>query len=293
TSVGRSSTNSTWKTSPRYGSVGTNQSMVLGLHYDLPSSIVSSPSPGRFDLNYNVFDNVQFYQPTFQTRLLVPPGFRLVSGPNSFSPAVSGNQYLFQVSPLTPFMNLPLSLSYTLGPFWASFSPLLWTLLMELAVVFVLLFVSQPGAKTLMITGGPIEAVGRYVVLNDEKSSLRQEAERIEEDMNRGAMNRHEYKRRRRLIDIRIAEIERSLGPVKSQLSLSGARYQEMIRRVERAEIDLQTVRTSIADVRGQYRTGRIEKSTYESLTSDLERRRARGRQTIDNVIITLREEVR
>jgi len=36
-----------------------------------------------------------------------------------------------------------------------------------------------------------------------------------------------------------------------------------------------------------------MEKQLYESLTSDLERRKIRNRQTIDTVIITLREEIR
>ena len=36
-----------------------------------------------------------------------------------------------------------------------------------------------------------------------------------------------------------------------------------------------------------------MEKRLYESLTADLERRKIRNKQTIDNVMITLREEVR
>lgn len=290
-SAGQSNTNSTWKVSPRYGSLGTNQSMVVDLHYDLPSSLVTSSSPGTFNLNYPILSNAQFYQSTFQTRIVAPAGFRLVSSSLPYS--LTGNQYVYQFSPMTPFSSVSLSLSYSLGPFWASVSPLAWTVLLELALVFVVLLVLQPGTRALLVAGGPVEAIRRYVDLNDEKSTLRQEADRMEEDMNRGAINRHEYKRRRRLIDIRMAEIDRSLGSVKTQLSSAGARYQEMVRRVERAEVDLQTVRTSMADLRNQYRSGRIEKSLYESLLSDLERRRIRDRQTIDNVIITLREEVR
>src|SRR5437870_2143458 len=170
--------------------------------------------------------------------------------------------------------------------------PLAWTILLELAVVFAVL-VFQPGTATVLVGGGPSETIRKYIDLNDEKSTLRQEADRMEEDLSRGAVNRHEYKRRRRLADIRMAEIERSLGPVKNQLSGSGARYQDMVRRVERAEADLQAVRVNLADLRNQYRSGRMEKQLFESLTADLERRKIRNRQTVDTVIITLREEVR
>ena len=291
-SGGQSSTNSTWKVSPRYGSIGTNQSMAVNLKYDLPSSIVSSSSPGTYNLNFELFENTQFYESVLRTKIVTPTGFRQNSLVSAVPYTISGNQILFQVSPVTPFSNLSFSMSYGLSPFWASLSPLAWTVLLELAVVFALL-VFQPSAETVLVSGGPAEIIRRYVDLNDEKATLRQEADRMEEDIGRGAVNRHEYKRRRRLADIRMAELERTLGPVKSQLSNSGARYQDMVRRVERAEADLQAVRVSIADLRNQYRAGRMEKQLYESLTADLERRKIRNRQTIDGVMITLREEVR
>src|SRR5437879_12733965 len=98
----------------------------------------------------------------------------------------------------------------------------------------------------------------------------------MEEDVSRGAVNRHEYRRRRRLADIRMAEIERSLGPVKGQLSGSGARYQDMVRRVERAEADLQAVRFNLAALRTKYRSGKMEKQMQESITSEPERRKIR-----------------
>src|SRR5207245_10403361 len=182
------------------------------------------------------------------------------------------NHSFFQVPPVKPLSNLSLSMNYGLSTFWASVPPLAWTILLELAVVFAVL-VFQTGTATVLVGGGPSETIRKYIDLNDEKSTLRQEADRMEEDLSRGAVNRHEYKRRRRLADIRIAEIERSLGPVKGQLSGSGARYQDMVRRVERAEADLQAVRVNMADLRNQYRSGRMEKQLFVSLSDDLERR--------------------
>ena len=106
----------------------------------------------------------------------------------------------------------------------------------------------------------------------------------MEEDLSRGAVNRHEYKRRRLLADIRMAEIERSLGPVKNQLSGSGARYQDMVRRVERAEADLQAVRVNLADLRNQYRSGRWRSSSLNpSLLTSNEGRFVTGRLLIQS----------
>jgi len=119
-SAGQSNTNSTWKVAPRFGSIGTNQSVVVTLHFDLPSSLVSSPSPGAYSLNYDLLDNVQFYQPVLRTKIVMPTGLRLNSLTSPVPYTVSGNQILFQASPLTPLSNLSLSMNYGLSPFWAS-----------------------------------------------------------------------------------------------------------------------------------------------------------------------------
>ncbi len=298
TSGGTASTNSTWRVTPRYGSINTNQSVVISLRYDLPGSIVSSPSLGTFSITYNLLNNVQFYQSILSAKLVTPMGFRQLSLASPVTPTVSGstltgNQYVFTAFSVGPGSNLSLSMSYVLSPFWASLAPLAWVVLLELAVVFAVLVYEPGSGRTVLVGGGPMDLIRRFVDLYDEKSTLRQEADRIDDDMTRGAMNRHEYKHRRRLIEIRMSEIDRSLGPVKAQLSSASSRYRDMIRRVERSEADLQVVRTGLVDLRNQYRSGRMEKSLYESLMSDLERRKVRDRQAIDNVIITLREEIR
>jgi hypothetical protein len=143
------------------------------------------------------------------------------------------------------------------------------------------------------VSGAPSELIGRFVELYDEKSAMRLEAEKMDEDLLRGALNRHEFKRRRRVIDLRVAELDRTLAPVKDQLSKSNPRYQDMIKRLERAEADIQVVRTTSADLRNQYRSGRIARELYESLISDLAKRKEKAQQTMDTIVINLREETR
>ncbi len=94
-------------------------------------------------------------------------------------------------------------------------------------------------------------------------------------------------------MDRRVSEIDRALVPVKQQLSSSLARYAEMVKRLERAEAELQVIKTTAADLKNQNRTGKISRDLYESLSNDLVRRKGKAEQTIDTVIINLREEIR
>jgi hypothetical protein len=278
---------------PRFGTVKAGASSSVRISYPLPSqSYLVSKSLGRFELSFRLFDNVKFSEPTLQMKIVAPMGFRL----DSFSGQTftsSGNQILVQVATVTPMSNLSFIMDYQLDPFWASLSALSWAGLAVGSIAAVVLAVGATSTAGVAVSGAPSELIGRFVELYDEKSAMRLEAEKMDEDLARGALNRHEFKRRRRVIDLRIAELDRTLAPVKDQLSKSNPRYQDMIKRLERAEADIQVVRTTSADLRNQYRSGRIARELYESLISDLAKRKEKAQQTMDTIVINLREETR
>ncbi len=278
---------------PRFGTVKAGASSSVRISYALPSqSYLTSISLGRFELSFRLFDNVKFSEPTLQMKIVTPMGFRL----DSFSGQTftsSGNQILVQISTVTPMSSLSFTMDYQLDPFWASLSALSWAGLAVGSIAAVVLAVGATSMAGVAVSGAPFELIGRFVELYDEKSAMRLEAEKMDEDLSRGALNRHEFKRRRRVIDLRIAELDRTLAPLKDQLSKSNPRYQDMIKRLERAEADIQVVRTTSADLRNQYRSGRIARELYESLISDLAKRKEKAQQTMDTIVINLREETR
>ena len=278
---------------PRFGTVKAGAESSVRITYALPiQSYMTSKGLGRFELSFRLFDNVKFFEPTLQVKIVTPLGFRLdsLSG-QTFT--TSGNQILMVVSTVTPMSSLSFMMDYQLDPFWASFSALGWAGLTVGSIAAVVLAVGATSTAGVTVSGAPSELIGRFVELYDEKSAMRLEAEKMDEDLARGALNRHEFKRRRRVIDLRIAELDRTLAPVKDQLSKANPRYQDMIKRLERAEADIQVVRTTSADLRNQYRSGRIARELYESLISDLAKRKEKAQQTMDTIVINLREETR
>ncbi len=278
---------------PRFGTVKAGAESSVRITYALPiQSYLISKGLGRFELSFRLLDNVKFFEPTLQMKIVTPMGFRL----DSFSGqtfTTSGNQILVAVSTATPMSNLSFTMDYQIDPFWASLSALGWAGLAVGSLAAIVLVVGATSTAGVAVSGAPSELIGRFVELYDEKSAMRLEAEKMDEDLARGALNRHEYKRRRRVIDLRIAELDRTLAPVKDQLSKANPRYQDMIRRLERAEADIQVVRTTSADLRNQYRSGRIARELYESLISDLAKRKEKAQQTMDTIVINLREETR
>ncbi len=277
---------------PSFGSLPYNQSVKVKISYLLsPSTYISSGSLGTFTLNFALFNNVQFYVPSLRTKILNPMGFRLNSVVGQ-TPQNTGGQMLFQTTNVSPLSNLGFSMTYQLDPFWASLSPLSWAALVELALAGSVIAVWKgPGAGGAL--GVPVQLITKFVDLYDEKSSMRLESDKMEEDVARGALNRFDYKQRRRSLDRRLNEIEQALAPVKRDLSSVTPRFQDLVKRIERAEAELQVTRTTSADLKNQYRGGKMSRDLYESLSSDLARRKEKAQQSIDTAIINLREEIR
>ncbi len=185
---------------PRFGTVKARASSSVRISYALPSQSYLTPKGlGRFELSFRLFDNVKFFESSLQMKIVTPMGFRL----DSFSGQTftsSGNQILVQVSTVTPMSNLSFTMDYQLDPFWASLSALGWAGLAVGSIAAVVLAVGATGASGATVSGAPSELIGRFVELYDEKSAMRLEAEKMDEDLARGALNRHEFKRRRRVI---------------------------------------------------------------------------------------------
>src|SRR6266581_4595794 len=133
---------------PSFGSVQFNQSFKAKIAYTLsPSTYISINSLGIFTMNFAMFNDVQFYAPTLQTKIVTPSGFRLNSLTGQV-PQISGNQISLLASPVTPISSLGFSMTYQLDPFWASLSPLTWVGLVEAALAGgVLAVLSRPSAE--------------------------------------------------------------------------------------------------------------------------------------------------
>src|SRR5207245_3052369 len=159
TTTANSDGTSTLTFSPFFCSVPFNQSFRAKVFYALsPSTYISSNSLGIFTVNFALFNNVQFYAPTLQTKIVTPSGFRLNSLTGQV-PKISGNQISLLASPVTPISSLGFSMTYQLDPFWASLSPLHWVGLVEAALAAGVLAVqTRPGAEGV-VTGPPSELI--------------------------------------------------------------------------------------------------------------------------------------
>jgi hypothetical protein len=285
---------------PRYpGGIKTNQTFNVTLSYTIPRSryVKESGWWGRYNFTFDVVSNNQYWLiENLQVIVTKPLGLTVEQiSPQPISTLHSswfGENLVLEFKNLTPLSDVTLKIDYRYSPFWAAVQPLTWIGLIEI-VTFALAAVivtRRPPKPEIPV---PIEKIRAFVELYDENMALRFELDRMEEDAARGALTKHEYRRRRKTIDSRLNELRRLLATAKAELMAIHPRYDEMIRRMDRAEAEIDAVRASQVQVRSQYRTGRISRETFDALTRDLRKRMDKARQIIEATIISLREEAR
>ncbi len=72
----------------------------------------------------------------------------------------------------------------------------------------------------------------------------------------------------------------------------AGSRYEELIKRIEKAEAEIEAAKASKAQVNLQYRSGKISKEVYEAVIGDIKKRMDKAESIIESALITLREEI-
>jgi hypothetical protein len=284
--------------SPRYNLIQTNDSFNFMIEYWMPleNALKRIGWPNTYQFSTDLAETEDLIVKQYEVNVSLPKEAQIEHmsiNPNSTITQADGNEILFyDFGMLMPGQIRSLTLNYQYPIFLTSISPLSWIFSFEMVLVAI-------GAAILMkrpmkrITKIPIEKIKRFVTLQDEKIALRFELERISEEIARGAISKHEYRRRRKSIEMRISELNRTLATLKSELKAVDPRYDQMIRRLEKAEAELEGLRVSDNQITTQYRSGRISKDAYESISRDYRKRIEKARETIDSVIVTLREEAR
>ena len=287
---------------PRYAEgIRGGEDFTFTLSYDLPQSeyVKQVNWYGNYNLTIPMLDNHDdFVIENATIKIQAPRGINIenVILPPS-NPAVPPLQYNATSSQITldgvtSTTNVTLGVFYKFVPFWAAFKYLPWLFGLEIFLAAAFMVVKIRRGPELAIPV-PVEKLREFVGLYDERISLSRELVAMEEEVARGGMVKHEFRRRSKVMELRLDEINKSLMEVKTEIRAMSQHYDELIRRIDRAEADIQVNRSSLNQVRGQYRQGKITRETYDSVTNDLTKRIDRAEETVETILITLREEAR
>ena len=287
--------------SPRYSTFRGSETFNFTLTYDLPPSQYLKQTNwwGGYNLTLPLFsDNEDLLIPNVTVRIITPTGISLGTlqlppqSPVTPPFEVAQDQKTIELHAITDMNNLTFGLTLNYLPFASAVQILPWIFGLELAV-FAAVIINRYRRGPAVAVPVPVARLREFVSLYDERIALSRELIAMEEDVNRGSLVKHEFRRRSKVIELRLDEINRSLMEVKSELRTISPRYDELIRRIDNAEADAEGSRASAAQVRSQYRAGKITREAYETVANDINKRIDRTEETVETILITLREEAR
>ena len=287
---------------PRYGEgIRGGENFTFSLSYNLPQSEYLKQVSwwGSYNLTLPMLNNREdFVFDNAIVKIMAPSGIRIdnviLPTTNPLAPPIQYDpvKRQIQLQGVTVTSNVTLGVYFGFIPFSAASEFLPWLVGLEVVFAAVVLTVRVRRGPELAIPV-PVEKLREFVGLYDERISLLRELVVMEEEVARGGMVKHEFRRRTKVMELRLDEINKSLMAVKAEIRAISQHYDELIRRIDRSEAEIQVCRGSLNQVKTQYRSGKTTRETYDAMVNDLTKRIDRAEGTVETILITLREEAR
>jgi len=199
----------------------------------------------------------------------------------------------FMFHKVTLFHTFNSSITYNYPIFWASFRPTLWVGVLLAIICVVFLFWRAPRlAVPVVPTPVPVEELKSFVDTYEEKRRALSELEAIERAMRRRKIPRRRYKVRRRTLESQLSSLSRTLSELREKLQKASPTYADLMRQIEVAETELESVKVDERRVRLRYQRGEISAGAYRKLLDEYRRRKDRAKVAIDGALLRLKEEL-
>ncbi len=251
---------------------------------------------GGFNLSFTMLERFHWIVRKLTVSLILPEGAEFVhvrgANPTVVQRETFQDEVVFTIFNATSLHTLQFSVAYTYPIFWASFRP---TLLVGLVVAAIgaAVLLRRPLKPPVPIIPIPTDVLRRFVDAYEEKDRLLRELEMMERQARKGKVPRHRYKVRRRTLESRLSTLSRDLADLREKMRSAGARYAEMMGRIEAAETELEGVEADTRRIETRYRRRELSSEAYRRLLEEYHRRRERAKTIIEGLLLRLREEIR
>jgi hypothetical protein len=279
------------------------QTAYIQVSYDLPwKDYVIRDSWDNYSFRFKLFQPMNMTVRKVTVTVNLPEGseFQSTSSTvqlNLIQSGIYGKTPVFTVSNISSNQDLNVEVGFKHVVFWSSFRPTLWVGAL-VAIVGIVAFlwqarrVAEP-TTVAVSTVLPIrpEELRSYVRTYEEQSKLQRERESLETQARKGRIPRRLYKVRSRTLESRLSLLSRDMAVLRDKIRSAGPRYSDMMRQIEIAQTELQTVEADIRRTEARYRRSEISAVAYHKLLEDYLKRKDRAQTNIDGILLRLREE--
>ncbi|MBN1784935.1 MAG: hypothetical protein JW815_04290 [Candidatus Bathyarchaeota archaeon] len=271
-------------------SVDTNETLKLYIGYYLPwDSYVSQANGVDFTFQFSLFEEFNSTIGTLTVDIVLPTGAKFQSS-TPLDPVSTDDGLSFSLSDVEPSDDLNFEIDYKYDVFWASFYPTIWMGIIAIVASAFLFFRVAPQTLSVSTSQVPSTELKSFIESYEEKATIREELESLEERLRKGKIPRRRYKVRKKMLDSRLATVTRTLVTLREKIRGAGSKYANMMRQIEVAETNLEGAERDMQRVKARYKRGEVSKGAYGKLLEEYQGRIEAAKTTIDRVLLRLRE---
>jgi hypothetical protein len=283
-------------------SLQANGSTIFKIKYALPSAFVTQEGTYDFNLNFPLFQHVNYYIDQASVTFVLPEGARVSGTQNAGNYAITRSAFLESVTlsrqGVLSLDSFNFGMTYSFNPLWVSFRPTLWMWALALVGSVVVFVWKRPKAPTKVTTQVlPMklssELLKSFVDAYDEKRRILAEIASLESRVQRGRIPRRRYKVQRITLETRLNTLSRNLMELKGRVRTAGGRYSELMLQLEVTESEINEVEANIKSAEALHNRGELSLEAYNRRLADYQRRRDKADTTISGILLRLREEIR
>ena len=271
----------------------------LNLRYRLPyKGIVAQNGWGSYNLKIAFPPREGWIIERLNVTIILPEGAKTQTSSGNLTLSHLRRNVLQEVITftglnVTSLHHVGVNLVYNYDILWVSFRPTLWSMTV-MGVVCMILYLR--GAPKPEVAAAPppasLEILGRFIDRYEERMRIISELDSMERQVYRGKLSRRKYRLRRNALDGRLSRLQREINKLREEISKLDRRYADRMRQLEIAEADLETTKMNIDRLRARYRRGEISREAYRRLLDEYNRRRERAENTIEEVILRIKEQM-
>jgi hypothetical protein len=286
--------------------IASGQTTVFTIKYDLPNTLITQVDANDFGFNMSLFRQVDYFINDASVVIIIPEGGSFTNLQNNMGSSTYGvDRSIFQESftlsreNIIPLDDLSIGITYAYTPLWLSFRPTMWVwaaAVVGSVIVFLALRRPKPPVQAPATVGAMKvrpENLRDFSEAYQERMKIESELETLEARVEKGKIPRRRYKVRRRILESRLATLGKTLDEFKERARATGGKYADLMRQLEISETQINEAKTNIKSIEARHNRGDLSLGAYRKLLGDYERTKEDAENSINGILLRLREETR
>lgn len=272
--------------------------------YLLPADIYLKNINTAYTLTVPIYPEVPALVTKGTTTIILPPDSK-VNPPKIetapigqvLQPQIEQNKVIYTYYNVTASTgNLKIKIIYNVNPFYTLTRPLTYAaILTAIATIYIAtrkvqIAVTPPTVEVPVPVPVPTPIINEFCRIYEEKLALLLELDKLEEALKTRRIKKKEYKRRVKIYERELMNVNKDLKKVKEELRKATPKFEDYVKRIELLEAERESVKASINQLERSYKTGKITKLAYAKLRRQYEGRLRKIYSNMDKVIFELRE---